>query len=321
MAEAVGFERGGGLTPCLACAETAGTGAGLLAQKLQAIDDVEGARLPAGLPPVIDGHVHLFPPRLFEALWRWFDRWGWPIRYRLEADAIVRFVLDRGVEHLVALAYAHKPGMADALNRFMAEVCGRHPRVTGLATVMPGEPEAVPILERAFAQGLRGVKLHCHVQCFAPDDEALHDIYACCVRHDVPLVMHAGREPKSPGYACDPHALCAAERIERVLDDYPGLRLCVPHLGADEYDAYTQMLERYDNLWLDTTMVMAGFFSSPDPVAMLTVRPERVLYGTDFPNIPYAWDREVSRILERELSEDALERLLGQSARELYRIG
>jgi predicted TIM-barrel fold metal-dependent hydrolase len=307
--------------PCLACAEAAGSGAGLLAVKLDALDDVEGECLPAGLPPVIDGHVHLFPPPLLEALWRWFDRWGWPIRYRLQADAVVRFVLDRGVEHLVALVYAHKPGVAEGLNRFMAEICARHPQVTGLGTVMPDEPDAVGILERAFAMGLCGVKLHCHVQCFAPDDEALHDIYACCVRHDAPLVMHAGREPKSPGYACDPHLLCAAERIERVLDDYPGLRLCVPHLGADEFDEYTALLERHDNLWLDTTMVMAGFFGTPDPVAMLSVRPERVLYGTDFPNIPYAWDREVSRILERELSEDALERLLGRNARELYGIG
>jgi predicted TIM-barrel fold metal-dependent hydrolase len=309
------------LAPCIGCAEAAGRDGGYLSSKLDAVDDVEGARLPEGLPPVIDAHVHLFPPPLCDALWRWFDRWGWPIRYRLYADAVVRFMLDRGVEHLVALIYAHKAGIADGLNRFMAELCTRYPEVTGLATVMPNEPDAVGILERAFALGLRGVKLHCHVQCFAPDETALHDIYACCVKHDLPLVMHAGREPRSPGYACDPHVLCAAERIDRVLDDYPTLRLCVPHLGADEFDAYTKLLQRHDNLWLDTTMVMAGFFSMPDPVAMLRVRPERVLYGTDFPNIPYAWDREVNRILERELSADELDRLLGRTARELYGVG
>ncbi|MEQ9323415.1 MAG: amidohydrolase family protein [Polyangiaceae bacterium] len=301
--------------PCLSCAAPAG---GYLDHKLRGIDDVEGARVPDGLPPVVDAHVHLFPTPMFRALWRWFDEWAWPVRYPLDADGVIAFLRDRGIHRIVGLHYAHKPGMAEGLNEFMADLVARHPGVTGTATVLPGEPDAVGILERAFAKGLRGVKLHCHVQCFAPDDEELHDVYACCARHDAPLVMHAGREPKSPGYACDPHALCAAERLGRVLEDYPGLKVCVPHLGMDEIGEYVQLLERHDNLWLDTTMVLAGFFPDAVPWDLLARRPERLLYGTDFPNIPFAWDRELSRILERELPPDALEKLLGGTAVELH---
>lgn len=304
------------LAPCLACAGASEDG--FLASRLAGIDDSEGARVPEGLPPVIDAHVHLFPEPMFRALWRWFDEWAWPVRYALRSEAVIAFLRERGIERIVALHYAHKPGLAEGLNDYMAGLVARHPEVLGTATVMPGEPDAIGILERAFAKGLFGVKLHCHVQCFAPDDEALHDVYATCVKHDMPLVIHAGREPKSPGYACDPHQLCAAERIARVLEDYPGLRVCVPHLGADEFGDYTRLLERHDNLWLDTTMVMAGFFRKPDPVDMLRVRPDRMIYGTDFPNIPFAWDRELGRILERELRPDALERLLGATARALW---
>ncbi|MGA9520451.1 MAG: hypothetical protein WBV82_03245 [Myxococcaceae bacterium] len=50
---------------------------------LPALDDAEGERLPALLPPVVDAHVHLFPDGVFEAIWRWFDQYGWPIRYKL----------------------------------------------------------------------------------------------------------------------------------------------------------------------------------------------------------------------------------------------
>ena len=78
-----------------------------------------------------------------------------------------------------------------------------------------------------------------------------------------------------------------------MLKDHPTLKLCVPHLGADEFDAYARLLERYDNLWLDTTMAVAGYFPMALPARLLHVRPERILYGTDFPNIPYAWDREL----------------------------
>jgi hypothetical protein len=305
--------------PCLATAPT-WRDAGL-SMPLPALQDEEGARLPEGLPPVVDSHVHLFPDRVFEAVWRWFDRYGWPIRYKLHTPQVVSFLLSRGVSRVVALHYAHRPGMARALNAYVAEVARAEPRVLGLATVLPGEEGAVSILEEAFALGLRGVKLHCHVQCFAPDAPQLHEVYAACARAGRPLIMHAGREPASPHYACDTYALCGAERVERVLKDHPTLKLCVPHLGADEFDAYARLLERHDNLWLDTTMVVSGYFPVPLPRQALEVRPGRILYGTDFPNIPYAWDRELKTLLGLKLGDEALAGVLGQNALHLYGEG
>jgi len=286
--------------------------------RLPALEDVEGPRLPGGLPPVVDAHVHLFPDRVFEAVWRWFDQYGWPIRYKLHTPQVVAFLLSRGVSRVVALHYAHRPGMARALNAYVAELARAEPRVLGLATVLPGEEGATQILEEAFALGLRGVKLHCHVQCFAPDAPQLHEVYAACAKAGRPLVMHAGREPASPQYACDPYTLCGAERVERVLQDHPTLKLCIPHLGADEFDAYARLLERHDNLWLDTTMMMAGYFPMPLPRRALEVRPERVLYGTDFPNLPYAWDRELKTLVGLKLGDETLAGVLGQNALRLY---
>jgi predicted TIM-barrel fold metal-dependent hydrolase len=281
-------------------------------------NDAEGPRLPEGLPPVVDAHVHLFPDRVFEAIWRWFEKYGWAIRYKLRTPEVVSFLLSRGVSRVVALHYAHKPGMARFLNSYVAEVARNEPRVVGLATVFPGEEGAADILAEAFAAGLKGVKLHCHVQCFAPDAPALHEVYAACAKAGRPLVMHAGREPASPHYACDVHALCSVERVERVLKDYPTLQLCVPHLGADEFDAYERLLERYDNLWLDTTMAVANYFPIPLPVRLLHVRPERILYGTDFPNIPYAWDRELKQLLALKLGDEVEAGILGGNALGLF---
>lgn len=287
---------------------------------LPAADDAEGARLPDALPEVIDAHVHLFPDRVFDAIHRWFEAHGWPIRYPFHTPEVLSFLFARGVSRVIALAYSHKPGMARALNAYMAEVCRREPRVTGLATVLPGEPGARAILEEAFALGLSGVKLHCHVQCFSPDAPELHELYEACVAANRPVVIHAGREPASSAYKCDPHALCSVERIERVITDYPGLRVVVPHLGADEYDGYTRLLERHDNLWLDTTMAIADYFPWENPIRMIAVRPSRIMYGTDFPNLPYAWDREVKKILGHDLREEARAQVLGGTARALFDI-
>ncbi len=187
-----------------------------------------------------------------------------------------------------------------------------------MATVFPSEPNAGGILEEAFDLGLAGVKLHCHVQCFGPDAPAMDAIYEVCATWGKPLLIHASREPKSPAYHCDPHMLCAAAKIERVLRNYPHLKLCVPHLGVDEFDAYAALLTRYDNLWLDTTMTLADYLPYAWPWRLLEMRPERILYGTDFPNLPYAWDREIRRLCKAKLSDATLTRILGETARELY---
>jgi predicted TIM-barrel fold metal-dependent hydrolase len=270
------------------------------------------------LPPVVDAHVHVFPPRVFEAVWRWFDAYGWPIRYKLQASEVIEFLLSRGIARVVALQYSHTPGLARVLNEHMAAICAKHDRVVGAATVLPGEPGAVQILKDAFRQGLQAVKLHCHVQCFSPDAPQLEEIYETCERAGRPIVMHAGREPSNPKYRCDPRALCSAERVARVLRTHPRLKLCIPHLGVDEYDAYEALLERHDNLWLDTTMVLADYFPLPPPMRLLRCRPERILYGTDFPNIPYAWDRELKKLLALDLPPDWLEGILGRNALALF---
>lgn len=285
---------------------------------LPALNDEEGARLPSMLPPVVDAHVHLFPDGVFEAIWRWFDTHGWPIRYKLHTPNTLDFLFSRGVSKVVALHYAHKPGMARALNEYVADIAKKDARVIGLATVLPGEPNAANILREAFANGLRGVKLHCHVQCFAPDADELNEIYEVCAEHHRPLVMHAGREPNSSAYKCDVYSLCAVDRIERVLKAHPKLKLCVPHLGADEFDGYTRLLERHDNLWLDTTMVGANYFPLEVPRRIFEVRPERILYGTDFPNIPYAWDRELKQLLQWKFGDAVEAGLLGGNALRLY---
>lgn len=268
---------------------------------------------------MVDGHVHLFPDRLFRSIWRWFDAYGWPVRYKLQTPEVLEFLFSRGVTRIVALHYAHAPGLARMMNAFMAEVVRAEPRVTGVATVLPGEPDAVAILEEGFASGLRGVKLHCHVQCFSPDDErALFPIYDLCARRKQPLVIHAGREPASDALKCNPREICSAERTERVLRAFPGLTMVVPHLGADEFDAYEKLLERHDNLYLDTTMMLADYFPElPSFVRLLAARPDRIYYGTDFPNLPYAWDREIVR-LAKDVPDAVLPALLSGTVSTIF---
>jgi len=293
----------------------------LMGRQLSALKDVEGDSVPPGLPAVVDAHVHVFPGPIFKAVWAWFEEYGWPIRYQLRSEDLIQYLLSRGMSHVVALQYAHKPGIARDLNRYMARLQERFSgKVTGMATVFPGEPDGDAILKEAFEMGLSGVKLHTHVQCFDMNSRELNEVCATCAREGKPMVVHAGREPKSPAYKCDPYLLCSAEKLENILKNFPDLKMCVPHLGMDEIVAYSHLIEKYDTLWLDTTMAIADFLPLDVAVRLEEMRTDRVMYGTDFPNIPYAWDRELKKLMRYPLSEKALAGILGENARAFFGI-
>ena len=281
--------------------------------------DQEGQSVPSGLPPIIDAHVHIFPHKILTSIWKWFDVNAWHIRYQMNSTRILEFLLSHGIKHVIALQYAHKPKIAGQLNRYMSERCrALEGCVTGMATVYPGEDDAGGILQEAFDAGLGGLKLHVHVQCFDMNSDDMNPLYECCQSNDKPMVIHAGREPRSTAYRCDPYQLCSAEKVETILNNFPDLKICVPHLGFDEISAYRNLIQKYDNLWLDTTIVITDYFPIKEKIDLDRYRSDRIMYGSDFPNIPYPWDRELNELKAAEIPEDALEKISCKNAADFF---
>ena len=293
----------------------------MLHPNLPYFDENEGNRIPAEFSRVIDAHVHVFPDNIFTSIRRWFDEHAWHIRYQLSTSKIFKFLLSHGVSHIVALQYAHTAGIAKGLNGYMIEQCRQFPgKITGMATVLPGEDGAEAILQEAFDLGLGGLKLHAHVQCFNIDSGEVDPIFDACQSNNKPVVIHIGKEPKSTSYRCDPYKLCGVDKLERILKSFPKLKVCVPHLGFSETWEYKNLIDKYDTLWLDTTMVLTDYFHIEDRIDLKHYRTDRIMYGSDFPNIPYAWDRELKWLRDADLSDRELELILGGNAVEFFNI-
>jgi predicted TIM-barrel fold metal-dependent hydrolase len=99
----------------------------------------------------------------------------------------------------------------------------------------------------------------------------------------------------------------------------------VPHLGADEYVEMEAMLDEFPNLYLDTAMAIGGAFEGAmrfrsASLDLLRRRPGRILYGSDFPNLPYEWTRELRVIEGLDLPPGAQAALLGGTAARLFGI-
>jgi hypothetical protein len=108
--------------------------------------------------------------------------------------------------------------------------------------------------------------------------------------------------------------------LEHILKYFPDLKVCVPHLGFDEISAYKKLIEKYDNLWLDTTMVITDYFPIEEIINLNDYRSDRIMYGSDFPNIPYAWDRELKELKAAGISRDSLEKISYKNAADFFSI-
>ncbi|GBC61220.1 amidohydrolase [Desulfonema ishimotonii] len=78
---------------------------------------------------------------------------------------------------------------------------------------------------------------------------------------------------------------------------------------------------KYDNLWLDTTMVITDYFQLKEKISLGHYRSDRIMYGSDFPNIPYAWDRELKELKAAAISRDALEKISAKNAADFFSLG
>ncbi|TMB05306.1 MAG: amidohydrolase [Deltaproteobacteria bacterium] len=268
---------------------------------------------------IVDAHVHLFPDRLAEAIRRWFSEHAWEIRYRLGVDEAVRTLREGGIDRFVVLPYAHKTGMAAALNDFTLQLARAYPEVVPCCTAFPGEEGIERLLDGALGeQGFHGVKIHSHVMRVAPDDPRLDPVWRASARHRKPVVIHCGREPASAGYGTDVRALSGAARLRRALARHPDAICIVPHLGMDEPAAFEALLDEFPNLYLDTTMAITGYFPDPPDLDILRRRADRILYGTDFPNLPYGWDRELQVVRGLGLPPSDEARILSGNAIRLF---
>lgn len=124
---------------------------------------------------------------------------------RHPAEQTLAHLAAHDVKRVVSLLYAHKPGIARELNRFAATLQRAHPSVISLGTASPDDLDAPDVAREALGPlGLRGIKLHCHVQRVAIDDPRVIAILRECERAGAVAVVHCGREPRATRTAWTP---------------------------------------------------------------------------------------------------------------------
>lgn len=268
-----------------------------------------------GVTRLIDAHTHWFPDNVNAKIWAYFDRHYWPVTYRFDAERRLEWMRRNRVHRFTTLAYAHRAGMAQWLNAFNAEFSSRTPEAIPCGTFFP-EPEVGETVRRCIEDyRFRGFKLHLRVGNFDPAGEALYPAFEQIEAAGLPVVIHAGSAP-------DPGWFTAPIYIQRLLLRFPTLKVIVAHMGSAEFGDYLRLAHTYPGVHLDTTMVFVGFTAcDPFPQSefpQLEALSHKILFGSDFPTIPYPLSHAIQSVLDLPVSDAAKRRMLYENSARLF---
>jgi hypothetical protein len=139
-------------------------------------------------------------------------------------------------------------------------------------------------------------KVHVQVGDYDPRSAELDEVWGLLADAGVPVVVHCGSGPL-PGRHTGPGP------FGEVLAAHPRLTAVIAHAGAPEFAEHLDLVDRYPNVHVDTTMVGTPFMNelaplTSDEVKRLGAAGDRVVLGTDFPNIPYPFAEQLAALEE-----------------------
>lgn len=252
---------------------------------------------------IIDFHVHLFPDRMFDAVWNYFSSgYRWDVIYKMYYRDCIKYLRERGVEKIVYSNYAHREGIAGSLNDWNVRILDDDPGLYCFAAYHPGDAEGQSMAEKVLDHPrVLGFKLHLLVQRFYPNDTRLYPLYDMVMERNKRILFHVGTGPVGNEFV-------GLAEFRKLLERYPSLAANVAHMGAYEYSGFMELLDDHPGLYLDTAF---AFFREMQGMGMFDLGNEslekhrnRIVYGSDFPNLIFSRESEIETLLGYNLSQE-----------------
>ena len=203
-------------------------------------------------------------------------------------------------------------------NRFIAELCARHPdRFVGLGGVQPqeGATRAYRDAREALEElGLAGINLVPCVLGIPADDPRNYALYALCddlgklaiIHSSLHYVPHTPLELGNPRY------------FDKIAVDFPTMKIVMSHAGNGFGNVGLAIAQRHPNVYLEFSALVPRYLPEPYVQAMNTYLRDKCLFGTDYPLLDFSARDLYPPILRPEtipaFFADNARRLLGLDA-------
>jgi predicted TIM-barrel fold metal-dependent hydrolase len=253
-------------------------------------------------------------------------------------DRLVALMDDAGIDKAIMLpldfwlgAPPSKGMSIEDKNALYAEAVTRHKeRLLTHVGVDPRRKNAQEIVRRGVEEhGAVGLKLH-PTAGFYPDEPVCAPLYKMALEYDIPVLIHSGNEP-----APMRSKFSQPKYIDTVAAEFPDLKIIIAHAGHGWWQEAIDLASVKPNVYVDFAgwqmeyMNGADYFYHPLRLALDTLGPWRVLFGTDGSMLnlilsPREWvlalkeSRSPSGV---RFDSEEIDIVLGNAAARLYNIG
>lgn len=258
---------------------------------------------------VVDVHTHAFPDAIAASAVVSLSEaaGGAPAHSDATVGGLLTSMDRAGIDVSVVQPVATNPASVPRVNDWAASIASE--RIVPFGAMHPDVADPRSEIARMASIGLRGFKLHPEYQEFEPTEPRMSPILGAAVEHGMVVLFHAGVDIGIDTLRGTP------EQFARMLDEHPGLRAILAHMGG--YQVWAGVREHLvgREVWLDTAFSLGHL---PDGEFVEIARAHgtnRVLFGTDGPWTDAAG--ELRRLRALPLTPGEIAAIEGGNAREL----
>ncbi len=241
---------------------------------------------------VIDYHGHLWPPGMTPGMLQ-TDIEKRKGKYDFNADGLLKSMEENGIAQTVVSALAFSGGMENTqirkLNDYVWEARENSgEKLKAFCTLNPLEEGAEDFLRFCMEdKDFDGLKLHCNMQEFYPDDQRLEPIYKRMEKYGKPILFHSGGIGILP-YQDD---FGRPVRFDAAASRHPDLTIILGHAGRIWYQETAMLLRKHKNVYAD---ISTNFGKTPETAVypmkeLLKIvkgwagSTKHLVFGSDFP--------------------------------------
>jgi predicted TIM-barrel fold metal-dependent hydrolase len=275
---------------------------------------------------IIDFHTHIFPPRVKKDRSEYIDRD--PLFATLYSSAKARLVTaeelvdDMDKEEIDTSVVLNIGWTTHELcvetNDYILESIARYPRrLVGFGAVQPRSLEAtLGEIERCVKGGIKGIgEIRPDMQSLDLGNEVMMEPFIEAItRHNLILLIHAS-EPVGHPYVGK--GSVTPDTLYPLIARFPNLTLVCAHWGGGLpfYALMPEVKKVMDNVFFDTAATPFLYSSNIYSQVIQLVGAEKILFGSDYPLLP--WSRLLRELKSLELPEATKNLILSGNAQRL----
>ncbi|MDP4568701.1 amidohydrolase family protein [Pseudomonas sp. LPH60] len=214
----------------------------------------------------------------------------------LSIEQTVELMDQAGVEKLMLSAWCRPEGWVFSNDEIAAYTRAFPERFVGVATVDLSRPvAAVAELERAVKElGCKALRIVPWLWKLPPNHRWYYPLYVKCIELGIPFCTQVGHTgPLMPSETGRP-----VPYLDEVALDFPELVIVGGHIGHPWTDEMIGLAWKHDNIHIDTSAYLPAYYPPQLLHFMRTYGQDKVLFGSNFPQLSLKKCLEQVRALE-----------------------